>query len=150
MLRPSINDAIEMPTATFPSRLPLTVFCQRTSATFRTRDRPFWPACFHTPVRNRPECWQSAAENYVVGLAITVISIVGTSIAADNKMHPVARARNGGPVNVYEEKLAGVRDELTPAAEQPLQSFMVTDLVTVAETDTIEKVIRSFVNTASL
>ena len=50
------------------------------------------------------------------------------------------------PVSVYEEELAGVRDKLTPAAEQPVQNFMVTNLVTVAESDPIEKVIRSFVN----
>lgn len=50
------------------------------------------------------------------------------------------------PASVYEDELAQVRDRLSPAAEQSVSNFMVTDLVTVSEDDSIEKVVRSFVD----
>lgn len=50
------------------------------------------------------------------------------------------------PTSVYEDKLSQVRDRLSEAAEQPVSNFMVTDLVTVHETDSLERVVRSFVD----
>jgi CBS-domain-containing membrane protein len=35
------------------------------------------------------------------------------------------------PASVYAERLAGLRDKLAPAAEQPVRRFMTTDLVSV-------------------
>lgn len=51
------------------------------------------------------------------------------------------------PVSVYEDKIAAVRDKLTPTAEQPVSRFMVKNLVTARDTDPIEKVVRSFIET---
>ena len=50
------------------------------------------------------------------------------------------------PASVYEAELTKVRDQLSPAAEQPVRKFMVTDLVTVETSDPIQKVVRSFVD----
>lgn len=50
------------------------------------------------------------------------------------------------PTSVYEEDLAQVRDKIAPAAEQPVSNFMVTDLVAVKANDTLEKVLRDFID----
>ena len=50
------------------------------------------------------------------------------------------------PATVYEDELAAVRDEISPAAAQPVENFMVTDLVWVRSDDIIEKVARDFVD----
>lgn len=50
------------------------------------------------------------------------------------------------PVTVYENDLAAVRDKAMPAAEQLVEEFMVKDLVLVRSDDTIERVVRDFVD----
>lgn len=50
------------------------------------------------------------------------------------------------PASVYAEKLAAVRDKLAPAAEQPVERFMTTDLVSVGEDTPLAKVVRNMVD----
>lgn len=50
------------------------------------------------------------------------------------------------PATVYEDDLAAVRDKISPAAEQPVENFMITDIVAVRASDTLEKVARDFVD----
>ena len=50
------------------------------------------------------------------------------------------------PATVYEEELSAVRDKISPAAEQPVENFMITDVVAVRANDTLEKVARDFVD----
>lgn len=50
------------------------------------------------------------------------------------------------PVSVYTEKLAEIRDRTTPAAEQPVERFMTTDLVSVAEDTPLVDIVRSMVD----
>jgi CBS domain-containing protein len=49
------------------------------------------------------------------------------------------------PVAVYEQKLAEVRDKIAPAAEQPVERFMTTNLVSVRETEPVLKVVTAMV-----
>ena len=49
-------------------------------------------------------------------------------------------------VQQLQQELAEVRDKLTPASEQPVSNLMVRDLVTVSETDPLDKVVRSIVD----
>lgn len=50
------------------------------------------------------------------------------------------------PASIYEYDLAVVRDKIVPAAEQSVENFMVTDIVSVQTTDMLEKVMRDFVD----
>jgi len=50
------------------------------------------------------------------------------------------------PATVYEDDLAAVRDKIAPAAEQPVEIFMVKDLVWIRSDDTVEKVARDFID----
>ena len=50
------------------------------------------------------------------------------------------------PVSVYEEQVAALRDEIAPAAEHPVSDFMTTNLVSVAEEDSLEKIVAAMVD----
>lgn len=50
------------------------------------------------------------------------------------------------PESVYAEKLEKVRDKLAPAAEQPVERFMTTDLVSVSVDTSLEVIIKSIVD----
>jgi CBS-domain-containing membrane protein len=50
------------------------------------------------------------------------------------------------PASVYESRLAAIRDELAPAAEQPVERFMTRDIVSVESGTPVGKVIRNMVN----
>ncbi len=50
------------------------------------------------------------------------------------------------PESVYREKLEEFRDQLVPAAEQPIKRYMTTDLVTVSTNSPLEKVIQAMVD----
>ena len=50
------------------------------------------------------------------------------------------------PATVVESQLSQIRDELLPAANQPVSSFMTTDIVSIQEHDQLETVVRDFVN----
>ncbi len=50
------------------------------------------------------------------------------------------------PTSVYEDKLAQVRDKLVPAAEQPVERFMTTDLVGVNEETPLETIVQKMVD----
>jgi CBS-domain-containing membrane protein len=50
------------------------------------------------------------------------------------------------PASVYAAKLAEVRDKITPAAEQPVERFMTSDLVSVREETPLRKVVQYMVD----
>ena len=50
------------------------------------------------------------------------------------------------PATVYEDDLAAVRDKIEPAAEQPVENFMVQDIVCVRCDDSVEKVAQDFID----
>lgn len=50
------------------------------------------------------------------------------------------------PESVYREKLEEFRDQLVPAAEQPIERFMTTDLVAASTNTPLEKVVQSMVD----
>lgn len=50
------------------------------------------------------------------------------------------------PSTVYEDDLTAVRDKIEPAAEQPVENFMVEDIVWVRSDDTIARVAQDFVD----
>ena len=50
------------------------------------------------------------------------------------------------PASVYTERLEQYRDQLAPAAEHPVSDFMTTDLVSVHEDTTLEKIVASIVD----
>lgn len=50
------------------------------------------------------------------------------------------------PESVYLEKLEQVRDKLSPAAEQPVEHFMTTDLVSVSTEDSLQEIVQSMVD----
>jgi CBS domain-containing protein len=49
------------------------------------------------------------------------------------------------PVAVYEHKLAEIRDKIAPAAEQPVERFMTTNLVTVRELEPVKTIVTAMV-----
>jgi CBS domain-containing protein len=50
------------------------------------------------------------------------------------------------PDSVYVEKLEQVRDKLSPAAEQTVEHFMTTDLVSVSTEDSLKEIVQSMVD----
>ena len=50
------------------------------------------------------------------------------------------------PVSVYADKLTEVRDKIAPAAEQPVERFMTTDLVSAREDTPLVTVIQNMVD----
>ena len=50
------------------------------------------------------------------------------------------------PASVYDEKLSQIRDKLLPASEQPVERFMTSDLVTVAEDAPLANILQSMVD----
>jgi len=50
------------------------------------------------------------------------------------------------PDSVYVEKLEQVRDKLCPTAEQPVEHYMTTDLVSVSTEDSLEEIVQSMVD----
>jgi predicted transcriptional regulator len=50
------------------------------------------------------------------------------------------------PASVYAEKLAEVRDKIAPAAEQRVERFMTTDLVSVGEDTPLETALQRMVD----
>jgi CBS domain-containing protein len=50
------------------------------------------------------------------------------------------------PESVYLEKLEQVRDKLSPTAEQPVEHFMTTDLVSVSSEDSLQEIVQSMVD----
>jgi CBS-domain-containing membrane protein len=50
------------------------------------------------------------------------------------------------PASVYAAKLAEVRDKIAPAAEQPVERFMTSDLVSVREVTPLETVVQRMVD----
>lgn len=89
-----------------------------------------------------------------VGKCIGVLSVTDVVGAAEKvaaRQAEVADAFFGRsdlilPASVYEKDLADVRDKIAPAAEQPVSSFMVSDIVAVKADDTLEKIVRNFVD----
>ena len=50
------------------------------------------------------------------------------------------------PATMYEADLVAVRDRIAPAAEQPVENFMVEDIVWVRSDDTMDRVVRDFID----
>ncbi len=50
------------------------------------------------------------------------------------------------PSNVYEGRLTEIRDQLAPVADQPVSIFMMTDVVTVKESDDLKVAMRRLVD----
>ena len=50
------------------------------------------------------------------------------------------------PARLYEDKIAEVRDKITPAAEQPVERFMTSDLVSVGEDTPLETIVQHMVD----
>jgi CBS domain-containing protein len=50
------------------------------------------------------------------------------------------------PMSVYADKLAEVREKIVPAAEQPVERFMTTDLVSVTADTPLRTVVEDMVN----
>jgi CBS domain-containing protein len=50
------------------------------------------------------------------------------------------------PVSVYAEKLAEVRDQIAPSAEQPVRNFMTRDLVAVPANTPLESAVRKLMD----
>jgi predicted transcriptional regulator len=50
------------------------------------------------------------------------------------------------PASIYRNRLAEVRDKITPAAEQPVEHFMTTDLVSVGEATPLKTIIQHMVD----
>jgi CBS domain-containing protein len=50
------------------------------------------------------------------------------------------------PDSVYLEKLEKVRDKFSPTAEQPVEHFMTTDLVSVSTEDSLQEIVQSMVD----
>ena len=50
------------------------------------------------------------------------------------------------PASLYEEKLAQVRDRITPASEQPIAHFMTTDVVSVTPATPLINIVADMVN----
>ena len=50
------------------------------------------------------------------------------------------------PASVYNERLAELRDKLVPAAERSVREFMTTDIVTVDEDTSLDKIVESMIN----
>ena len=89
-----------------------------------------------------------------VGKCVGVLSVTDVVSAADKVATLQAKVTDEFfahsnlllPSSAYESRLSGIRDKLMPAAEQPVSNFMVTDLVTVVESDPLEQVIRNLVD----
>ena len=82
---------------------------------------------------------------------LSVTDIVGAAEKVSQRQAQVAEAFFAKsdlilPASVYEEDLAEVRDKIAPAAEQPVSNFMVADIVSVKVSDSIEKIVRDFVD----
>jgi CBS domain-containing protein len=50
------------------------------------------------------------------------------------------------PSSVYANKMAEVRDKMAPVAQQPVERFMTSDLVSVSENTSLERVVQSMVD----
>lgn len=50
------------------------------------------------------------------------------------------------PVSVYESRLAAIRDKVAPAAQQPVERFMTSDVVTVDANTPAVRVLEDMVN----
>ena len=50
------------------------------------------------------------------------------------------------PSSVYADKMAEVRDKMAPVAQQPVERFMTSDLVSVSENTSLERVVQSMVD----
>lgn len=50
------------------------------------------------------------------------------------------------PASIYAEKLAQVRDRIAPAAEQPVERFMTTDLVSVHEETSLATILQHMID----
>ncbi len=50
------------------------------------------------------------------------------------------------PVHLYEEKLAAVRAKISPIAQQPVENFMTSDVVSVSEQTTLADVVQKLVD----
>ena len=50
------------------------------------------------------------------------------------------------PENVYNERLAEVRDKLVPASDRPVKEFMTTNMVTVHEDTSLAQIVASMVD----
>ena len=82
---------------------------------------------------------------------LSVTDVVGAAEKVASRQAEVAEAFFSRsdlilPESVYEADLAEVRDKIAPAAEQPVANFMVADIVAVKANDSIEKIVRDFVD----
>lgn len=90
------------------------------------------------------------ADGKCVGV-LSVTDVVGAAEKVANRQAEVAEAFFGRsdlilPASVYEDDLVEVRDKIAPAAEQPVRNFMITDIVSVKSSASIEEVVRDIVD----
>lgn len=90
-----------------------------------------------------------AAGSCVGVLSVSDIISAEDKVAAERRKAAESSFWNSNlalPSHIYGEKLADLRDKTAPAAEQPVERFMTTDLVSVRENTALATVLQRMVD----